>query len=233
MRRRLNSGCKNFSKSVKCRRVRTATPGKKLFSTYIGLLRITSKAKRHKVPLARLSSLTLILTRGFVWDLAHLKADEDFLANGAFWARVYQRLYSATRVQPTNRASIVPLLDELDKTGRTLAKRIATFLAPWSVTESEKFKFLISLVETGQWVPSHPCFTSLTEQTVFGSTFLSLVVRYGIVEYIEVKVNRICLGYKISTLECGHCFWMPSTLILTAQWDLRMRCLVLISLIAY
>ena len=133
---------------------------------------------------------------GSLTYLKAIEADEDFLASGAFWARVQQCLYSAAQIQSTNRASIVPLLDELDKTGRTLAKRIATFLAPWSIFESEDRRLLVSLLETGQWVP---CFISSTEQAVFGSTFLSLAVRYGIIEYIEAKANQGCLVQHFRT----------------------------------
>ena len=121
-------------------------------------------------------------------SLAYLKAietDQDFLANGTFWDRVHRCLYSAARVQTAKRSTLVPLLDQLDETGSILAKCVATFVAP-----SPIFGFhLVSLLETGHWVPSHP----MIEQTLFGATFLSLVVRYGIVEYIEAKANRLCL----------------------------------------
>ena len=137
-----------------------------------------------------------------VASLAHLKvieADQDFLANGNFWARVHRCLYSAARIDITNRANIVPLLDELDKTGYTLAKRLANFLAPWSLVESEEFKSFLSFLEYGLWVPSHPSIKSLAHNSVFGACFLSLVVRYGITEYIETKANQACLVQHFRT----------------------------------
>ena len=197
MRRRLNSRCKGFlevgNKSKGANSVATEETVQYLHRTVKDY--VESKEAQGTVGAAIKSDFDPH-QRLCVGSLAHLKAieaDEDFLANGAFWARVHRCLYSAAQIQSTNRASIVPLLDELDKTGRTLAKRIATFVVPWSVCESENPNLLVSLLETGQWVPSHPCFTSLTEQTVFGATFLSLVVRYGIVEYIEAKANQACL----------------------------------------
>ena len=129
-----------------------------------------------------------------VGNLAHLKAieaDRNFLANGTFWARVHSCLYSAARINITNRAILVPLLDELDKTGCILAKRIATLLVSWSVVENEGFK--TSLLEAGIWVPSQ------TENPVYGANFLSWIVRYGITEYIEVKANRGCLVQHFRT----------------------------------
>ena len=197
MRRRLNSRCNGFLEVGKKSKGTTSDGTEETVQYLHRTVKDYIESKEAQGTLgAAITSDFDPHQRLCVGCLAHLKViedDEDFLANGAFWARVRQCLYSAAQMQSTNRASIVPLLDELEKTGRTLAKRIATFLAPWSVFESEVDKRLLSLLETGQWVPSHPCSTSLIEEAVFGSTFLSLVVRYGIVEYIEAKANQGCL----------------------------------------
>lgn len=200
MRRRLNSRCKGFLEVGKKSEGATSDGTEETVQYLHRTVKDYVESKEAQGTLgAAITSDFDPHQRLCVGSLAHLKAieaDEDVLANGAFWARVRQCLHSAAQIQSTNRASIVPLLDELDKTGRTLAKRIATFLAPDSVFES---KLLLSLLETGQWVPSHPCYMSLTEEPVFGSTFLSLVVRYGIVEYIEAKANQGCLVQHFRT----------------------------------
>ena len=126
-------------------------------------------------------------------SLTHLKVvddGQDFMNDGVFWARVQRCLYSGSRIQPANRTILVPILDELDKTGNILAKRAAKNLEPWSVLESQSFQYLVSQLETGQWVPSHP---KMTQGSVFGANFLSLVVRYGIVDYVAARANRGCL----------------------------------------
>ena len=194
MRRRLNSRCKGFLE------VGNKWKGATSNGTEETVQYLHRTVKDYVESKEAQGVLGAAITCGFdphqrlcVGSLAYLKAievDEDFLANGAFWARVQQCLYSAAQIQSTNRASIVSLLDELDKTGRTLAKRVATLPALPVVFESKDDKLILSLLEIGQWVPSHPC---LISEPVFGSTFLSLVVRYGIVEYIEAKANQGCL----------------------------------------
>lgn len=128
-------------------------------------------------------------------NVAHLKAIDgsvDFLADGTFWARVQSCLYSASRIQPSNRGDIIPLLDELDRTGRVLAKKISKNQHIW-----RRDNFTNSLLATGQWVPSHPLLSDPKFRDEFGCHFLSLVVRYGVVEYVEAKVNQGCLVQNI------------------------------------
>lgn len=128
-----------------------------------------------------------------VGSLAYLKVIEegqDPLANGTFWVRVRRCLFAADRIKPSNRPDLVPLLDELDSTGRILAKRISKYVASWPRFEPNKGELLVSLLENGQWVASHP---HLTKWPAFGANYLSLIVRYGIVDYVEARANRGCL----------------------------------------
>ncbi|KAH0559273.1 hypothetical protein GP486_004211 [Trichoglossum hirsutum] len=133
-------------------------------------------------------------------NLTHLKVINNivnFLADGTFWTRVQRCLYSASRIQPMNRAFIVPLLDELDRSGSSLAKSISRHWGRWLSLETGRNEFINSLLEAGQWVPSHPLLSEGVIQYRFGSNFLSLVVRYGVVEYVEAKVNQGCLVQQV------------------------------------
>jgi hypothetical protein len=133
-------------------------------------------------------------------NMAHLKAIDgsvDFLADGTFWAHVQSCLYSASRIQRGNRGDIIPLLDELDRTGGVLAKKISKNQHNWSFLETGRDGFTNSLLAAGQWVPSHPLLSDPKFRDKFGCHFLSLAVRYGVVEYVEAKVNQGCLVQQI------------------------------------
>lgn len=112
--------------------------------------------------------------RLFFGSLAHLKViddEQDYMGNRMFWTRVQRCLYSGSRIQPKNRMISVPILDELDNTGSILAKRAAKNPQPWPLKELRR-------LESGQWVSSH---------------FLSLVVSYGLVDYVAARANPGCL----------------------------------------
>lgn len=203
MRRRLNSRCKGFlevgKKSTGADRDATEDTVQYLHRTVKDY--VESKEAQGTLGAALKSNFDphQRLCAGSLAYLKAIEADQDFLANGAFWARVQRCLYSAARIQSANSSSIVPLLDELDRTGYTLAKRLATHTTSPFNFKDKRSKLLVSLLETGHWVPSHPWIRSSTKQPVFGATFLSLVVRYRIVEYIEAKANQLCLVQHFET----------------------------------
>jgi hypothetical protein len=83
---------------------------------------------------------------------------------------------------------MISLLDELEKTGRTVFKALPQ-LKP--MDESKK-----ALANAGFWVLS-PSPLALRDTTLlddgFGCSFLSLAIYYDLVDYIRVRVNRGCL----------------------------------------
>jgi hypothetical protein len=134
-------------------------------------------------------------------SIAHIKAIDDsidFLANGTLWARVQRCLHSASRIQAKNKTHIAPLLDELDKAGEDLALKMAKHSQHLSFPETGRTKIINQLLAAGQWVPTHPMLSDPRFQIEFGCNFLSLVVRYGVVDYVQAKVNRGCLVQRIS-----------------------------------
>ena len=197
MRRRLNSRCKGF---LEIGDKSTGAMGDVVGETVQYLHRtvkdyVESKEAQRTLGTAIKSDFDPH-QRLCIGGLVHLKIieeDQDFLANGQFWARIHRCLYSAARIHVTNRTSIVPLLDELDETGRTLAKRLARYLAPRPMYQPNRVNDLVPLLEDGLWIYSHPYLTYRTQAPVFGECFLSLVVRYGITDYIEAKANQHCL----------------------------------------
>ena len=133
-------------------------------------------------------------------NVAHCKAingSVDFLADGTLWARVQRCLYSASRIQLSNRGEIVPLLDELDRIGTVLSRTMSKNQQSWSLLETGRDDFTNELLAVGQWVPSHPLVPNSKFQNQFGCIFLSLAVRYGVVEYVQAKVNKGCLAQQI------------------------------------
>ncbi|KUJ13754.1 uncharacterized protein LY89DRAFT_752926 [Mollisia scopiformis] len=133
-------------------------------------------------------------------NIAHIKTIDhrtNFFSDGTLWTRVQRCLWSASKIQARNKKYIVPLLDELDETGKTLALKFSND----HVTNSEQYlsfiqyeqRYLVNdLLSFGQWVPTHPSLSYYGFRTNFGCNFLSLVVRYGGVEYVDAKVNRGC-----------------------------------------
>ena len=133
-------------------------------------------------------------------NLAHLKVinrTTDFLDDGTFWSRVERCMCSASRIRPSHRGGIIPLLDELDRTGAFLVKQIANFEDTLSFYRLNLSEPLSSSLKAGKWVASHPALTELSFvdglDPKFGGNFLSLTVRYGIVEFVEAKSNQGCL----------------------------------------
>lgn len=131
-------------------------------------------------------------------SLAHLKTLDDgydLWFDGQFWCRVRRCLYHATRVRPENRKRVVAILDELDETAGKLAIRASMNMAQSPTFGSRSHQRLSSLLADGQWIHS---FSLVLEQPNFCTTFLSLIVRYGDLSYLESKVTQGCLVPHIS-----------------------------------
>lgn len=191
MRRRLNSRCKGFLEvgiEVENSGNPTVQYLHRTVKDYIESEEAQSKLrcaiKAPFDPHLRLCAGNLVL----------LKVDSNvsFLRHGTFWTLVDQCLYSASRIQPIHSASIISILDELDRTGISLAKQIpghqvmSIFL--WMDIS------LCSLFSAGNWVVSHP--RLLIKETLrpsFGDNFLSLAVHSDIVKFVEAKANQGCL----------------------------------------
>jgi hypothetical protein len=95
-------------------------------------------------------------------------------------------MYSASKIKSGNSKMAVRLLDDLDRTGRSLA---GVYIESAS---------LGSTFVNDHWVSLHP----LSKFQSFGRHFLSLAVRHGVVEYIALKTNAGCLVQQ-PTLEDG------------------------------
>lgn len=117
--------------------------------------------------------------------LAHLKsvfeADFDMSPGYSFWHRVSLIFYSASRIKPDHRKTMIKLIDDLDATGSTLAGMRFNSEALGGM----KFKY-------NQWVPFHP----LSKCPMFGRHFLSLAIRHGITEYVMERSNPGCLVHR-------------------------------------
>jgi hypothetical protein len=117
-------------------------------------------------------------------NVAYLKAvDQEVITpvDTAFWQIVTRCMYSTSRMLSKNYEAVTALMEELDKTGGMLAKLGSKHLASPNVKH---------LAEFGMWVQLHPL--SQCSQP-FGNHFLSLAIRYGVVEYVEAKVTKGCL----------------------------------------
>ena len=103
-------------------------------------------------------------------NLAYLKSvqinPEDMEPEGPFWAGVRQCLHSASRFHVNYHAHVIPLLEEIDKTGRDVLQK--------------------SQLHSGNWCDF---FTRGTKLDIHNISFLSLATRYGIMEYIEAKAD--------------------------------------------
>jgi hypothetical protein len=107
-----------------------------------------------------------------VGSVAHCKSlhdNVDFLADGSFWTRIQRCLYSAARILPGNRRTMVPLLDELDRSCSVLAKRLSQSQSTWSLLDIGRDDSINELLAVGQWVPSQP----LRSEDQFRCSFLS------------------------------------------------------------
>lgn len=117
-----------------------------------------------------------------------------FLHYGLFWPTVERCLYSMSRVDSASADVTIALLDEMDKTCQTIVRRLVENKMPcdWMPVSYPETSYSQTL-ESGQWVLSHRLLSDTQMQCYFGSTFLSLAVRYGAVHFVRAKVNPSCL----------------------------------------
>jgi len=118
--------------------------------------------------------------------------DED----STIWEQIDRFLYHASRVAHIHYPPLLDLMDELDKTCSSIAKRsappasqVGLVAGQWS--EEEKI-----LLDIGQWAAFHPYRKTVP---ISGGHYLSLVVRHGVLPYVQRKVNLKCLLQSIPT----------------------------------
>lgn len=213
MRRRLNSRCKGFlevgSTEINLENSDAQTV-QYLHRTVKDYIESVDVQRKLQCALKAPFDPHLRLCAGNLVHLKVLEATVNCLTDGRFWNRVQRCLYSASRIQTTYRSRIVPLLDELDRTGSWLAKQIAKHNEALPILKND-LGGLLSSFEAGEWVSSLPSVVPPLEdggwfilnQTArlqehsyapnFVANFLSLAVRYGIVEYVQAKAEPGCL----------------------------------------
>ena len=122
--------------------------------------------------------------RIFMGSLAHIKVIDvttNFF-NEIFWVRAQQCLYSASRIKATHDVSVVAYLDELSRTGSCLLKQ---------ASQSKLFKDILEVGQVSLWPILYPLrFGNLIR---FGGTFLSVMVHYGIVDFVRERAEKGCL----------------------------------------
>ncbi|KAL8822625.1 MAG: hypothetical protein Q9191_006642 [Dirinaria sp. TL-2023a] len=200
MRRRLNSRCKGLLEAGQ----ELSVPGDHSEDTVQYLHRSVKDyiespgvQKRFVSVISESFDPHLMLCSG---SLAHLKAmDADILGpeRNEIWTRVLKCVYNASRIHNDHRAYVIPLLEDIDKTGVILAK--------WTfekiMDEGNNLGARLQL-GSGQWVSTYSPKTIFPlrsknilnwQKRAFVYTFESLVTRYGIVEYLEEKANSGCL----------------------------------------
>jgi len=109
----------------------------------------------------------------------------------------------AKRTKGESRQSMIRILDELDATGKALAKIAA------SRDDTPSNRYAQFVLSSGNWVfhPNLPrvdtwnVMRKLDRSDLFGRTFLSLVVRRGITGYISARAERGCLVERIGIYE--------------------------------
>jgi hypothetical protein len=186
MRRRLNSQCKGLlevgssSKSLAFYREDTVQYLHRTVKDFVESEavqdRLQSSLKTSFDPHFRLCVGTLAYLRA-------LKPRVGLLLTDTFWGCVQQCLYSASRIQPVHRGHIITILDELDKVGTLLVE---------SRSDDSFYTSSKPANTPRQWVSYHPLLNDPEISRGFGGTFLSLVIRYGIVDYAEARVNQEC-----------------------------------------
>ncbi|KAI9707887.1 MAG: hypothetical protein M1820_004493 [Bogoriella megaspora] len=98
---------------------------------------------------------------------------------------VHLCLERASRIDATDLRYLVPLLDNLDMTGRELAVQVAANTKDLAFYEGTGHKALTA----GQWVS----FYFSRAAPLMAQTFLSLVTRHGVTEYIKARTDCSCL----------------------------------------
>lgn len=107
-------------------------------------------------------------------DIEQLQSADSYL-----WGAISQCMTHAARVRQENSGIMVALLDDLDRTLRLVMKKLARETPEANLPESHW------QLETGQWAALDPSMSF----KFFGTHFLSLVVRHGIVPYATLRCS--------------------------------------------
>ncbi len=193
MRRRLNSRCKGFLEVGRTSSDPDVSNGETVQYLHRTVKDYLASEEAQKILRAATKPSFDPHLSFCAGSLAYLKTinnDRSFLRGGSFWARVKMCLDSASQVRKTSCAKRLLLLDELDRTGRTLARRFSKHGIWGGVLRPNDLQSRLSILRDRHWIASHP---DNTESTVFGDNFLSLAVRYGFVDYVDAKVNKGCI----------------------------------------
>jgi hypothetical protein len=183
MHRRLNSRCMGLLEAAGPDRTveflhRTA---KDYIQNDNARLKLQSALQPSFDPHIRLCASNLALLK-----VADIKDGERHQNRRKFWTSIQCCLYSAARIAPqTSVLLVTTMLDELD--------RVATLLTqtyPSRIYGQNDIQFF-ELVKRGLWIYAYVGAEQFYSRS--GYTFLSVAVRYGVIEYVKAKAERGCL----------------------------------------
>ncbi|KAG8529688.1 uncharacterized protein KY384_005169 [Bacidia gigantensis] len=182
MSRRLKSRCKGFLEVVA---VSKGNDGKKeatvqyLHGSVKDFIESAKVKRQLGASLEQSFDLHYRLSMAYLSLLKIIDIDNNGLCDGPFWSRILRCLYHTARIMPNNRSYVIALLDELDKTATSIAKR---------PSRSKVLSYDIKCVSLESWVATAP----YTLPSI-GCSYLSLVVFYRILDYLEAKAPTGCL----------------------------------------
>ena len=201
MRRRLNSRCKGFLEVERNSNHPELSNGgtvQYLHRTVKDYLASEGVQKTLSAALKPSFDPHVSMCAGSLAYLKTIRDDAGFLGE-LFWTRVNICLDSASRVRKTSRAKRILLLDELDRTGSTIWRRVSRNADPRITEVVLGQDWSRSLFKEGRhWVASHP---HINNSMIFGPNFLSLAVRYGFVDYVRARANQACLVQRSGSEE--------------------------------
>lgn len=112
-----------------------------------------------------------------------------------FWHLIASCMRYALLVSPTNSADMIRLLDELDRTASSLVSSL-TRGDPELGSCENRTRYLIL---QGLWAAFAP---GVGLHPLIGETFLALVIRFGVVAYVESKCTCLGLGQRVKPYMC-------------------------------
>lgn len=123
------------------------------------------------------------------------------LAGEQFSTLVSRCLQFARQTGKAEHRKMIKLLDDLDKTGAALAKRLVSR----GLYTDDNHTLAEQILGSGHWILTNPpslnpsliSNSNISEQAVFGRNFLSLVAKSGIVGYISRRAQRGCLVQRV------------------------------------
>jgi hypothetical protein len=108
-----------------------------------------------------------------------------------FWDHICLFMYHASKVLPGSLRYLMPLLDELDRTGADIVKRMAS--RSKSILAWNENVAIVKLHESGQWMALNPESKNKGSKGLQGRHLLSVTARHGILEYVRAKLSPGCL----------------------------------------